>query len=368
MKSCPPVSQPVLCILLCQAIIISIGTTQHSKLTGHCHQNWWKPANVLPHSTWSSPFTLSSLSCLSDEFITFVHIIKLCQWLQRHPVQLLFPLSDCLCAAIVQLEAIKNVDKIISNSIYILKDNLPFTGTNNIINSINLPVLPLCLRCVAIHRCRCRIWNLSCGAARCLFTFLPSLSLPVASLALLQFVSNWNSANIFEFVCLATLWPRFQSALLQGTEGFRFHGCPQRAHFTFASNIHRLPWLLLLLAAALVVAVVASCPRGGARLAPTVLIFIHSVNMQIARPEPGLACLPWWQQGEPLHHKLQLCWPNSRSSASLPQNLFGQMFFFPCFLANQTCCRTSHSPDDTIFGMKPGAVPDTDTGIMCWPR
>jgi len=29
---------------------------------------------------------------------------------------------------IVQLEAIKNVDKIISNSIYILKDNLPFTG------------------------------------------------------------------------------------------------------------------------------------------------------------------------------------------------------------------------------------------------
>lgn len=94
-------------------------------------------------------------------------------------------------------------------------------------------------------------------------------------------------------------------------------------------------------AAALVVAVVASCPRGGARLAPTVLIFIHSVNMQIARPEPGLACLPWWQQGEPLHHKLQLCWPNSRSSASLPQNLFGQMFFFSYFLANQTCCRTS---------------------------
>lgn len=73
-----------------------------------------------------------------------------------------------------------------------------------------------------------------------------------------------------------------------GAEGFRFHGCPQRAHFAFASNIHRLPWLLLA-AAALVVAVVASCPRGGARLAPTVLIFIHSVNMQIARPEPGLA-------------------------------------------------------------------------------
>lgn len=42
--------------------------------------------------------------------------------------------------------------------------------------------------------------------------------------------------------------------------------------------------------AALVVAVVASRPRGGARLVPTVLIFIHSVNMQIARPEPGLAC------------------------------------------------------------------------------
>lgn len=119
-----------------------------------------------------------------------------------------------------------------------------------------------------------------------------------------------------------------------GANGFRFHGCPQRAHFAFASNIHRLPWLLLVaaaVAAALVVAVVASCPRGGARLAPTVLIFIHSVNMQIARPEPGLACLPWWQQGEPLHHKLQLCWPNSRSSASLPQNLFGQMFFFLFF-------------------------------------
>jgi len=30
---------------------------------------------------------------------------------------------------IVQLEAIKNVDKIISNSIYILKDNLAFTTT-----------------------------------------------------------------------------------------------------------------------------------------------------------------------------------------------------------------------------------------------
>lgn len=44
--------------------------------------------------------------------------------------------SGRVCASIVQLEAIKNVDKIISNSIYILKDNLPFTGTNNIINSI----------------------------------------------------------------------------------------------------------------------------------------------------------------------------------------------------------------------------------------
>lgn len=55
---------------------------------------------------------------------------------------------------------------------------MPFTGTNNIINSINScsPFCPLCLRCVAIHRCRCRIWNLSCGAARCLFTFLLPLS------------------------------------------------------------------------------------------------------------------------------------------------------------------------------------------------
>lgn len=256
---------------------------------------------------------------------------------------------------------------------------MPFTGTNNIINSINScsPFCPLCLRCVAIHRCRCRIWNLSCGAARCLFTFLLSLSLSQSH--------RWRFYNLSAIEIQQTFlnlfaWLHFGRAFSQrasaergaGAEGFRFHGCPQRAHFAFASNIHRLPWLLLaaaaVAAAALVVAVVASCPRGGARLAPTVLIFIHSVNMQIARPEPGLACLPWWQQGEPLHHKLQLCWPNSRSSASLPQNLFGQMFFFLCFLANQTCCRTSHSPDDTIFGMRPGAVPDTGTGIMCWPR
>lgn len=74
-------------------------------------------------------------------------------------------------------------------------------------------------------------------------------------------------------------------------EGLRFHGCPQRAHFAFASNIHRLPCqlLLLLLSLSLHLARCAVSPRGGARLAPTVLIFIHSVNMQISRPEPGLA-------------------------------------------------------------------------------
>lgn len=181
-----------------------------------------------------------------------------------------------------------------------------------------------------------------------------SLSLHLSSLSLsLSQSHRWRFYNLSAIEIQQTFlnlfaWLHFGRAFSQrasaergvGAKGFRFHGCPQRAHFAFASNIHRLPWLLLA-AAALVVAVVASCPRGGARLAPTVLIFIHSVNMQIARPEPGLACLPWWQQGEPLHHKLQLCWPNSRSSASLPQNLFGQMFFFSVFLANQTCCRSS---------------------------
>lgn len=339
MKSCPP----VLFILLCQAIIISIGTTQHSKLTGHCHQNWWKPANVLPHSTWSSPapFTLSSLSCLSDEFITFVHIIKLCQWFQRHPVALLFPLFDWLCAAIVQLEAIKNVDKIISNSIYILKDNLPFTGTNNIINSINLPVLPLCLRCVAIHRCRCRIWNLSCGAARCLFTFLPSLS----------HSHRWRFYNLSAIEIQQTFlnlfaWLHFGRAFSQrasaergaGAKGFRFHGCPQRAHFAFASNIHRLLWLMLLLLLSL-----------SLHLAPVEVPAWHPLFWFLSTAWicklPGLnRAWPACRGGNKASHFTTSSNCVGRILAAAPRCLktfLAKCFFFLCFLANQTCCRTS---------------------------
>lgn len=137
------------------------------------------------------------------------------------PTLLLFPLLDWLCAAIVQLEAIKNVDKIISNSIYILKDNLPFTGTNNIINSINLPVLPLCLRCVAIHRCRCRIWNLSCGAARCLFTFLLSLFPP----------HRWRFYNLSAIEIQQTFLNLF--AWLHFGRAFSQRFCRERRDFGF---------------------------------------------------------------------------------------------------------------------------------------
>lgn len=102
-----------------------------------------------------------------------------------------------LSAAIVQLEAIKNVDKIISNSIYILKDNLAFTGTNNIINNTVLVVASLLLL-LNSSKPHPRARFLEPVLRRISFRFL-------ASLALSQFVSNWNSPNIFEFV-----WPRFQ--------------------------------------------------------------------------------------------------------------------------------------------------------------
>lgn len=287
------------------------------------------------------------------------------------PTLLLFPLLDCLCAAIVQLEAIKNVDKIISNSIYILKDNLPFTGTNNIINSIN-PCPPCHLAvCVVLPFIDVVAAFGICPAAQLV------VSSPFFSLSLPRIAGAFTICQQLKFskhfwICLPgyTLAALSVSALLlseeAGAEGFRFHGCPQRAHFAFASNIHRLPWLLLLLLLSL-----------SLHLAPVEVPAWHPLFWFLStawicklpglnRAWPGL---PWWQQGEPLHHKLQLCWPNSRSSASLPQNLFGQMFFSVFFWPIKHAA-APHSPstDDTIFGMRPGAVPDTDTGIMCWPR
>lgn len=283
------------------------------------------------------------------------------------------PLLDWLCAAIVQLEAIKNVDKIISNSIYILKDNLPFTGTNNIINSINScsPFCPLCLRCVAIHRCRCRIWNLSCGAARCLFTFLPSLSL--ASLALLQFVSNWNSANIFEFVCLATLWPRFQSARFcwarrRGRRDFGFMAAPS-GHIlhlppTFIDCLGCCSLLLLLLSLSLHLA-----PVEGPAWHP---LFWFLSTAWICKL-PGLnRAWPACRGGNKASHFTTSSNCVGRILAAAPRCLktfLAKCFFPPVFWPIKHAA-APHSPstDDTIFGVRPGAVPDTDTGIMCWPR
>lgn len=123
-------------------------------------------------------------------------------------------------------------------------------------------------------------------------------------------------------------------------------------------------------AAALVVAVVASCPRGGARLAPTVLIFIHSVNMQIARPEPGLAwpaVVVTRRATSPQAPIVLAEFSQQRLAASKP--FWPNVFFSPVFWSIKHAA-APHSPstDDTIFGMRPGAVPDTDTGIMCWPR